>query len=192
MKTTALILIDVQKGFDDPVWGTRNNLDAEENIVQLLNEWRKQGRPVIHIQHRSTDPNSPLHRNCAGFEFKSEGQPKDGEAVFRKEVNSAFIGTSLETHLRANGILNLVIVGLTTDHCVSTTTRMAGNLGFATTLVSDATATFDRRGLDGENITADEIHRVHLASLNGEFCQVLSTAEVLATLRSTEQCGTTN
>ena len=180
MEPTALILIDVQKGFDDQMWGIRNNHEAEQNIAGILGRWRELQQPVIHIQHQSTELNSPLHPDKPGCEFKPEASPAHGELIFRKQVNSAFIGTGLEQYLRTQNIGRLVIVGLTTDHCVSTTARMAGNLGFLTTLVSDATATFNRKGLDGTDIPAEDIHRIHLSSLNGEFCRILSTAEVLS------------
>ena len=180
MKNTALILIDVQKGFDDPSWGRRNNPDAEQKMSTLLAEWRKHERPVVHVQHCSEEPDSPLRPDQPGCAIRDEVAPADGEAHFTKSVNSAFIGTSLESYLRERGITSLVMVGLTTDHCVSTTTRMAGNLGFDVTLVSDATATFDREGPDGTLHSADSIHAIHLASLNGEFCVVMSTAEVLS------------
>lgn len=180
MSNEALLVIDVQKGFDDSVWGNRNNLDAEANIAQLISVWREKKLPIIHVQHCSVEPNSPLRPNQPGNEFKQEAQPDTGEKQITKTVNSAFIGTELETYLKDQGISNLVIVGLTTDHCVSTTTRMAGNLGFHVTLVSDATATFDRIGHNGVNYSAQDIHNIHLASLNGEFCVVSSTKDVLS------------
>lgn len=106
--------------------------------------------------------------------------PIEGERVFEKSVNSAFIGTKLESYLRDNNIEEIVIVGLTTDHCVSTTTRMAGNLGFKTLLVSDATATFDRKGPDGKEYMAEDIHVIHITSLNGEFCNVITTDSLIS------------
>ena len=180
MENTALLIIDVQKGFNEPSWGVRNNPDAEQKIAQLQSEWRNKGRPVVHIQHCSVLPDSPLRPDQPGCEFKDEVAPVAGEAHFRKSVNSAFIGTGLEDYLRDRKIQSLVVVGLTTDHCVSTTTRMAGNLGFDVTLVSDATATFDRAGHDGVHHSAESIHDIHLASLNDEFCVVRSTEDVLA------------
>ncbi len=179
MSKKALLIIDVQKGFDDPSWGKRNNPDAESNIALLLAEWRHHSQPVIHIRHCSVEPDSPLRPDLPGNEFKMETQPLPEEKQFSKSVNSAFTGTDLEKYLREHDISSLVIVGLTTDHCVSTSTRMAANLGFKVTLIADATATFDREGYDGTLYSAADIHRINLVSLNGEFCIVRSTTEVL-------------
>ncbi|MEO8032112.1 MAG: cysteine hydrolase family protein [Gemmatimonadota bacterium] len=176
----ALLIVDAQQGFDDPRWGTRNNPEAERRIATLLAAWRRARWPVVHVQHMSTEPDSPLRPELAGNAFIPEAVPLDGEPVFQKSVNSAFIGTALESHLHREGIGQLVIAGMTTDHCISTTVRMAGNLGFDVVLVEDATATFDRVGPDGIHYSADQVHRLALASLHGEFAQVKSSAEVLA------------
>ena len=180
----ALLVIDVQQGLDEPRWGARNNPHAEHRIATLLAAWRRARWPVIHVQHMSQVPGSPLRAELPGNAFKPEAMPHEGEPVFQKTVNSAFIGTTLEAHLRREGILQLVIVGLTTDHCVSTTVRMAGNLGFDVVVVEDATATFDRKGPDGLQYSAEQMHRLALASLHGEFAQVQSTEDVLACLRA--------
>jgi nicotinamidase-related amidase len=130
----------------------------------------------------STDPRSPLRPGQPGNAFKRETAPIAGELVVEKRVNSAFIGTSLEADLRRAGCGGLVIVGLTTNHCVSTTARMAGNLGFATWVVSDATAAFDREGPDGVLHAAERIHQMALSDLHGEFATIVDTASVIVTL----------
>lgn len=179
---TGLLLIDVQQGFDDPRWGSRNNPDAERRIAELLDGWRHSGRPVVHVRHMSREPSSPLRPGQPGNAFKPEATPLSTEPVFHKQVNSAFIGTALEQHLREHDIRTLVLAGITTDHCVSTTARMAANLGFATIVVADATATFERIGYDGERYTAEQMHRLALASLHGEFATVRQTGDLLAEL----------
>ena len=176
---TPLILIDVQAGFDDPHMGPRNHPDAEANMARLLAFWRANERPVIHVQHMSTEPDSPLRPGAPGNAIKPEVAPQAGEPIFRKTVNSAFIGTELEAHLRESGVESIVIAGLTTDHCVSTSVRMAGNLGFTTYVVEDATATFDRTGPDGTRYPAATVHALALARLHGEFATVLTTAQLL-------------
>lgn len=180
----ALLVIDVQRGFDDPVWGPRNNPGAEANIARLLAAWRETGRPVLHVLHDSRLPASPLRPGTPGNAPKPEAEPWDGEAIYRKVVNAAFIGTALEADLRAAGRATLVIVGLTTNHCVSTTARMAGNLGFDAHVVSDATAAFDRVGLDGRVRPAAEVHASALSDLDGEFAGVADTAAVLGAVRA--------
>lgn len=179
---TALIVIDVQQAFDDPSWGARNNPQAEDNVAALLSAWRRTGQPLYHVQHRSQRPGSLFNPDGPGFRVKPQAQPLPGEPVIYKNVNSSFIGTDLEQRLREAGITTVVTCGITTDHCVSTTTRMAGNFGFETYVVSDATATFERTGPDGRHYTAQEMHDTALASLHGEFATVVTTAAVIAAL----------
>jgi nicotinamidase-related amidase len=179
MREIALLIIDVQKGLDDPAYGKRNNPDAEANMVQLLAKWRKHKWPIIHIQHCSVEPNSLLRPELPGNALKEEVRPLPGEKQFTKSTNSAFIGTGVEAYLQKHDISSLVIVGLTTDHCVSASTRTAADLGFDVTLVSDATAAFERKGFDGAHYSAEDIHKINLVSLDGEFCTVRSTEEVL-------------
>lgn len=176
---TVLLVIDVQKAFDDPSWGRRNNLSAENNIAQLIQKWRSTERCIIHIQHCSPRPESLFHRSRRGFEVKPEAEPLSTELIIYKAVNSSFIGTDLEMHLRSKKDAPLVICGITTDHCVSTTTRMAGNLGFKTYIVSDGTATFERKGPDGKLYTAEQMHDTALASLHKEFATVVDTSSIL-------------
>lgn len=176
--TAALLVIDVQEGFEDPRWGTRNNPGAEDRIARLLAAWRARERPVVHVRHLSRSPDSPLRPGQPGCEIKAVARPLPGERVVEKSVNSAFIGTDLEAWLRERGIAALVVTGLTTDHCVSTTVRMAANLGFETYLVADATATFAKRGFDGTEYDPQLIHDTALASIHGEFAEVL-TADAL-------------
>ena len=181
MKTT-LIVVDVQQGFLDPSWGPRSNPEAEAHIARLIAGWRRTGRPIRHIHHSSRSPTGSFYRGTPGHQPKPEAQPEPGEPIHVKEVNSSFIGTTLEQELRAHGVDTLVIVGLTTNHCVSTTTRMAGNLGFTTYVVEDATATFDRLGLDGEVRPAADVHAAALSDLSEEFASIVQTDRVLQLL----------
>lgn len=178
-QNTALIIVDVQKAFDDPKWGERNNPSAEENISRILGAWRDKGWHIIHIQHTSDNPHSLFHPTNEGFGIKEVVTPIEGEIVLTKKVNSSFIGTPLEEHLRQNQITAVVITGLTTPHCVSTTTRMSGNLGFNTTLISDAVAAFGLYDQHGTYHTAETIHEISLATLHHEFATILTTDELL-------------
>ncbi|MGD6802703.1 cysteine hydrolase family protein [Rossellomorea aquimaris] len=178
----ALIIVDVQDAFNDPKWGERNNLNAEENIGQILTAWRKKGWNVIHVQHKSENPSSVFYPKNEGFQIKEVAKPFEGEVVMTKTVNSSFIGTNLEEYLHAANIETVVIVGLTTPHCVSTTTRMSGNLGFDTYLISDATAAFGMSDQVGNYFGPEIIHNTTLATLNEEFATILNTEQLMKTI----------
>lgn len=177
----ALILIDIQQGFDqtDHWGGGRNNPDAEQKAGALLAYFRQHQWPVYHIQHCSTSPNSPLRPEHPGNAIQEVVKPLNQEPVYTKEVNSAFIGTPLEQVLNEAGTQDLVMAGLTTDHCVSTSVRMAANLGFNVELIEDATATFDKTDRHGKHYPAQLIHETAIASLDQEFAEVLSLSEFL-------------
>ncbi|KXH24941.1 isochorismatase hydrolase [Colletotrichum simmondsii] len=205
---TALVLIDIQEGFKHPThWGSSRSTPAfESNVETLLATARnyndaitstptsQEQKPVLilHVHHHSISPTSALHpthylpnSSTPSVAPLPYAAPIASETVFTKNFNSAFIGTELEATIRAAGIRQLIVVGLTTDHCVSTTVRMAANLqvlgedggvdGNGVLLVRDAVATYEKGGFDAETV-----HAVNLASLDGEFAEVVGTEEVLA------------
>jgi len=179
---SVLMPIDVQAAFDDPAWGRRNNPDMEHRALALLAAWRQAGRPVINVKHNSVEAASTLRPGQPGNDFKPGFEPQEGETLVEKTVNAAFIGTNLEADLRRKGIEQIVLFGLTTDQCVSTTARVGANLGFDVVIVADACAAFDQLAPDGSPVTAEVLHLAHLTTLNTEFGQVVNSAAVIAAL----------
>ena len=175
----ALLIVDLQRAIDDPSWGVRNNPGAEANIAALLAAWRAAGRPVFHVKHNSTEPRSTYRPGQPGNDFKPAAAPRQGEAVIEKQTNAAFIGTDLEARLRRAGISTLVIAGVITNNSVEATVRLAGNLGFDTFVVSDATATVGMTDLRGRTWSADDVHWLALSNMDGEYARVVSTARLL-------------
>lgn len=179
-KNPALLLVDIQKAFLEKDYPglIRNNEHAEFICGKILKKWRTLDLPIIHVRHSSSNPESKLHKSRPGFEFNDYVTPLETEMVLTKEVNSAFIGTNLENILIKSHIDTLVIVGMTTNHCISTTVRMSGNLGFDTYLISDSTACYNTKGLNGEIIACNTIYNSALASLQEEFATVIDSKEL--------------
>lgn len=178
---SALLVIDVQEAVDDPSRGPRNNPQAEENIARLLAAFREAGIRCVHVRDDSPDPESLFHPSKPGNAIKEIVAPEPGEWLIAKQVHSAFIDTDLEERLRREDINRLVVTGLVANYCVESTARMAGNLGFDTYVVSDATAAWDQTGPDGRYHLADDIHAVTMMSLQ-DFATIVTTDEVLARL----------
>ena len=179
-KNPALLLVDIQKAFLEKDYPglIRNNENAEFICGKILKKWRTLDLPIIHVRHSSSNPESKLHKSRPGFEFNDYVTPLETEMVLTKEVNSAFIGTNLENILIKSHIDTLVIVGMTTNHCISTTVRMSGNLGFDTYLISDSTACYNTKGMNGEIIDCNTIYNSALASLQEEFATVIDSKEL--------------
>ncbi|MFD7256999.1 cysteine hydrolase family protein [Streptomyces sp. NPDC059874] len=180
---SALLVIDVQKGFDDAAfWGPRNNPAAEANIAALMDAWHAADRPVVLVQHASARPGSVLAPDHGGYAFKDFVEERRQESLLiTKTVNSAFYGTpDLAEWLGARGIGQLVVAGIQTNMCVETTARMAGNLGYEVLLPLDATHTFDLSGPEGVSLTADQLATATAVNLQGGgFAHVVTTAQLL-------------
>jgi nicotinamidase-related amidase len=167
LDNTALLVIDVQRAFDDTeYWGERNNPDCEANVAALIDAWREARRPLVYVRHDSEEPGSPLAPGEPGNAFKDvvSGEP------------------DLLVWLRRRGIGSIAVCGITTNHCVETTARMGANLGYDVLFALDATHTFDRTGPDGERLRADELARATATSLHGEFASVVRTEEIVCGL----------
>jgi nicotinamidase-related amidase len=175
----ALIVVDVQRAFDDPSWGPRNNHACEGNIAALIGHWRERGWPLVFVRHDSDEPGSTLAPGTPGHPFKDviTGEP---DLLVTKSVNSSFHGEpDLQAWLDGEGIRTIHVCGITTNHCCETTARVGGNLGYDVRFVLDATHAFDRRAPDGTLVTADELARVTATNLHGEFATVTDTQSVL-------------
>ncbi|HNB27987.1 MAG TPA: cysteine hydrolase family protein [Alphaproteobacteria bacterium] len=181
----ALILVDLQRAINDPRWaaeGPRNNPAAETAAAALLGRWRGLRWPIVHVRHDSTEPNSTYRPGQPGNDFKPETAPRAGETIIPKRVNSAFIGTDLDHHLRDIGASTLVILGVITNNSLEATVRTAGNLGYAVYRPEDACFTFARRDLRGKLWPAEDVHALSLANMHGEYAQVTTSAAILAAL----------
>ncbi|MGG3914745.1 cysteine hydrolase family protein [Rossellomorea vietnamensis] len=180
MSETCLILVDFQKAFSDPSRGKRNNPGMEKNAYQLLHGWREKDWPVVHVQHSSFDMESPLHSSSRGFDFIESFRPVQKEKHIIKHANSAFIDTDLDLYLKRGKCKSLVVMGFTTNHGISTTVRMARDLGYEVTVPYDATACFETYSFDGSLFSAEIVHGLSLANLHHEFASISSTDSLLS------------
>lgn len=177
--SSALVVVDVQKGFDDAQWGERNNPDCERNVGRLIAAWRGHGWPVVFVRHDSASIGSPLARGTPGNEFKDviTGKP---DLLVTKSVHSAFHGfPDLGAWLTEHGIAGIAVCGIQTNMCCETTARIGSDLGFELMFVLDATHTFDIVGPNRHVYRAREIARYTALTLAADFGQVVSTSELV-------------
>lgn len=178
--SSALIVVDVQRGFDDAeYWGPRNNPDCEANISLLIEAWRSQGWPLVYVKHNSETPSSPLAVGSKGNEFKDvvKGKP---DLLVEKTVHSAFYGEpDLDAWLRSNEISGVAVCGIQTNMCCETTARMASDLGYEMLFVEDATHTFDIVTPTKKVYRAREVARYSALSIADEFGRVVRTSDLV-------------
>ncbi|RYY77319.1 MAG: cysteine hydrolase [Gammaproteobacteria bacterium] len=176
---TALVILDQQKGIDNPKLGPRNNKNAQAEILKLLVKWRELEWPIFHVRHRSTHIDSVFWPDQDGFEFKPEFVPLDNEAEIEKRTPCAFINTNLQSLLNQNGITSVVVVGASTNNSIEASVRTGSCLGFTIMVIEDACFAFAKRDYFGIQRSAEEVHAMSLANLNGEYARVVRSADLI-------------
>lgn len=179
---TGLLIIDMQKAIDEPVWDGKNNPAYETRILDLLTLWRARQWPVFHIKHNEANPASTFHTHAPTNAFKPETAPLPGEIIIEKEVNCAFIGTGLGSMLRMEGCKKLLVCGVVTHNSVDATVRHAGCLGFETYLVADACTAVPVTDRTGKKWSGEEVHQLYLSVLDGEYCTVVNMQDVFTAI----------
>jgi nicotinamidase-related amidase len=179
LDNAVLLPIDMQRGFDEPSWPRRWNDQMDANGLALLDEWRSTGRPIIHVRHDSVEPGSTLTPGTPGNGFRPGFGPQGDEPLISKSVNSAFIGTDLDLRLKRLGAKHVIVFGISTDQCVSTTIRTGANMEWNMILVPDACDCFTLPDGKGGTIPAEKIQAAHVATLAFEFCDVRDTADLI-------------
>lgn len=178
--SATLIVVDMQKAMDDPCWGLRGQPEAEQNIAKLIAHWRALDNPIVHIRNDSMNPDSPYAAGKPTNAFKPEVAPLDHETVVEKRTHNAFIGTDLMQVLEASGSAELVICGVHLEDCVESTVRMAGDLGFMVFVPQDCVISVDRTDKNGKKWSAEDVHALTLAILDGEYAKVLDSSDLIA------------
>ncbi len=184
MENTALLIIDVQNDyFPGGKMTLENSEQAAENIRKVLDYFRENHLPVIHIQHISTNDGATFFLpDTDGFKINNRVLPQKNEKIITKHFPNSFRETDLLNYLQSKKIKSLVITGMMTDVCVESTTRAAFDFGFSNTVIGDATATRNRE-LNGEVIKAEEVQRSFLAgisALGNLYARVINAKEFLS------------
>jgi len=175
----AIVLIDIQNEYLEGPIALPDAKPAVAAAQRLLDLARRANAPIFHIAHRGR----------AGGLFDREGRrgqivdalaPLAGEAIVEKALPNSFADTNLHALLSATGRKNLIMAGFMTHMCVSSTARVAVDLGYRVTIDASACATRDLPGIGGEVVPARTLHTVALTELADRFAIIASGSQELA------------
>jgi nicotinamidase-related amidase len=179
MNRQALIVIDIQNDyFPGGAMALENPEAAANNAAALLADFRERKQPIVHIQHESTvKERGFLLPGTTGQLIHKSVTPIADEVVFTKHFPNSFWQTPLEAHLRELQVDSVLLAGMMTHMCVSTTARGAMERGFKVQIATDACTTRALMFMD-EEINAATVHKTALAEI-ASYTELVSTASIL-------------
>ncbi len=176
----ALIIVDIQNDYFQGGKAELVNPEiASKNAKLMLEYFRKNNLPVVHVQHIANYPNATFFvPDTKGAEIHSDVKPKETEQIVVKHYPNSFRETNLLEYLKSNKITDLVICGMQTHMCIDATTRAAKDLGFNCVLIGDACATKDLE-INNVKVNADDVQTSFLSALNYYYSTVMTTEQYL-------------
>lgn len=179
-KATALLVIDFQNEYFSGKMPVPDGTKALKNAQHLVKFAHQQSMSVFFVRHIGA-AGGPLFAQGSSFaEFHKDLQPAAGDRVITKQTPSAFVGTDLDKQLKALGVEQLIVTGLMTHMCVSSTARDAVPLGYEVIIAEDATATRDLATWDNQVIDHTTLQRAALAGVADVFAEIKTTEAVLS------------
>lgn len=172
-KTTALLVVDPFNDFLAPegkLWPavreTAEEADLLNHLRQIIDVCRQKGMTVFFVPHHRSEPNdikkwrhpnpsqamaSELQvfaRGQWGGEFHQDFQPREGDVIAQEHWGqSGFANTDLDMLLKQNGVEKIILIGMLANTCIGATARFGMELGYHVTLVTDATAAWDKASM---------------------------------------------
>jgi nicotinamidase-related amidase len=190
--TNALVVIDVQESFRRrPTWQVVSNPDIAADVQRLVDAARAAGDLVVWVLHSEPGTGGVFDPAQGHVRLMDGLVPLDGEPILTKTSRNAFTTTNLAQLLTERGIRHLIVCGIQTEQCCETTARVANDLGYEVTFVTDATATFPIPHRDApagrsvgdlvadpRTLTADDVIARTEYALAGRFATIRSVAEL--------------
>jgi nicotinamidase-related amidase len=189
----ALIVIDIQESFRQrPLWQTMSNPHLFDNVNALVDAARRDSDMVVWVLHAEENSGGLFDPVNRFVRVVDELKPLDGEPMLVKTAHNAFTTTNLGQRLAQHRVREIRITGIRTEQCCETTARVGSDLGFDTTFITDATATFasphwyaapyasmDDMLADPRTLSADEMVRRTEYALGGRFAKIATTTDLV-------------
>lgn len=178
--TEALVIIDIQNDyFPGGNMEVVNSAGAAKKSRNLLVQWRKQKKTIIHIQHISTREGATFFLpETPGVEIHESVSPENGEKVVNKNFPNSFRNTDLEEYLRNNDVSQIIFCGMMSHMCIDATVRAAFDKGFTCIVAEDACATRDL-SYEGIDVNSSQVHASFMAALSAVYAKVTTSEQII-------------
>jgi nicotinamidase-related amidase len=181
MANTALIIVDLQNDyFQGGKWELEGTEAAANNAVLLINKFRSQSWPIVHVRHEFPSSDAPFFTpNSEGVKVHPSVKELDGEPVIVKHQINSFRETNLKETLESLAVERVLICGAMSHMCIDAVTRAANDYGYSCIVAHDACATLALE-FNGVTVPASQVHAAFMSALDFAYANVLSTEDILA------------